>query len=64
MKCREPEPFVSIEGDSTKPMKVSVIPSYADHPLVVGPRYVEDDFRCSWATFLGFNTSGVFGGLY
>uniref|UniRef100_A0A0V0GD68 Putative pseudouridine synthase n=1 Tax=Triatoma dimidiata TaxID=72491 RepID=A0A0V0GD68_TRIDM len=60
LKCRDPSPYVSVEGDTTQPMAVSVTPSYADHPLVVGPRYIEDDFRCTWATFLGFNTSGVF----
>ncbi|KAK9496481.1 hypothetical protein O3M35_013243 [Rhynocoris fuscipes] len=60
MDCREPTPFVEIEGDTTKPMSVTVRPNYADHPLVIGPRYVVEDFKCRWATYLGFNTSGVF----
>jgi len=59
LECRPPEPHVIIEGDTTQPMLVKVIPSYADHPLVVGPRYQPSDFKCSWATFLGVNTSGV-----
>jgi hypothetical protein len=61
LKCRTPDPYISIEGDTTKPMKVSVLRNYADDPLVVGPRYQPKDFKCNWATFLGANTSGVFG---
>ena len=34
--------------------------SYADHPLVIGPRYQLDDVRCAWANYLGTHVSGVF----
>ncbi|CAG9853533.1 unnamed protein product [Phyllotreta striolata] len=29
------------------------------HPLVVGPRYLDEDLTVSWSNFLGWNTSGV-----
>lgn len=40
-------------------MEVKVLPNYADNPLVCGPRYMQSDFRCSWATHLGLFSSGV-----
>ncbi|CAG2065199.1 unnamed protein product, partial [Timema podura] len=61
LKCRPPIDHISIEGDPTKSLTVQKSPSYADHPLVVGPRYQPCDFRCTWATYLGKDTSGVFG---
>ncbi|KAI5743835.1 hypothetical protein M8J77_022664 [Diaphorina citri] len=61
LSVRPPKPYIKIEGDTTKPMKVSVIESYADNPLVVGPRYQVEDFRYEWATYPGLKTSGVFG---
>ena len=36
-------------------------PSYADHPLVIGPRHRMDDFQDRFANFLGTRTSGVLG---
>lgn len=60
MECRPPGKYVAIEGDTTKEMRVTVRTNYADHPLVVGPRYQEKDFRCQWPLDLGLNTSGVF----
>nr|CAD7454652.1 unnamed protein product [Timema tahoe] len=60
LKCRPPIDHISIEGDPTKSLTVQKSPSYADHPLVVGPRYQPCDFRCTWATYLGKDTSGVF----
>ncbi|XP_072394654.1 pseudouridylate synthase TRUB2, mitochondrial [Diabrotica undecimpunctata] len=29
------------------------------HPLVVGPRYLDEDLAVSWSNYLGWNTSGV-----
>lgn len=40
-------------------MSVKVVPNYADDPLVVGPRYQHEDFRCSYAGHLGLFSSGV-----
>ncbi|KAG8278615.1 tRNA pseudouridine synthase 2 [Homalodisca vitripennis] len=60
MEVRAPVDYVSIEGDTTKEMRVTVGPSYADHPLVVGPRYQEKDFQGRWPLPLGLHTSGVF----
>ncbi|KAF5284070.1 hypothetical protein FQA39_LY17119 [Lamprigera yunnana] len=59
MNCRPPIEYVSIEGDTSKHLSVVRKPSLADHPLVVGPRYQMDDIRCTWSSFLGYNTSGV-----
>lgn len=60
LDCRPPIDYISIEGTTTTKMKVTVRPSYADNPLIVGPRYQEQDFNCRWALPLGINTSGVF----
>lgn len=59
LECRPPIEYVSIEGDPLKSLTVTKEVSLADHPLVVGPRYQEEDFRCSWSNHLGFHTSGV-----
>ncbi|RZF40077.1 hypothetical protein LSTR_LSTR002480 [Laodelphax striatellus] len=59
LKCREPIPYVTIEGDTTKNLSISVRPSFSDHPLVVGPRYQAEDIKCYPISRLGFNTSGV-----
>lgn len=40
-------------------MQVKLVPNYADDPLVCGPRYIEEDFKCSFATNLGLFSSGV-----
>lgn len=40
-------------------MTVKTGPSWADHPLLVGPRYQAEDFKLSWANHLGRDTSGV-----
>ncbi|KAL1131409.1 hypothetical protein AAG570_011026 [Ranatra chinensis] len=60
LECRPPVKRVAIDGDTRQALTVTVSDSLADNPLVVGPRYRPDDFKCSWATFLGVNTSGVF----
>ena len=60
MECRHQYQHVQIEGDTTKDMNVTVIPSYADHPLVVGPRYQSQDIHALPVRLLGMKTSGVF----
>jgi hypothetical protein len=59
MECRPPIDYVSIEGDPSKKLSVTVKPNLADHPSVVGPRYQNQDCACSWSNYLGFNSSGV-----
>lgn len=39
--------------------EVKVVENMGDHILAVGPRYDFKDIRCSVATHLGKNTSGV-----
>ncbi|CAG9783376.1 unnamed protein product [Diatraea saccharalis] len=56
---RPHEKRVEIVGPTNAPMTVKLVPNYADNPLVCGPRYIKEDFRCSWATHLGLFTSGV-----
>ncbi|KAI5637361.1 putative tRNA pseudouridine synthase 2 [Phthorimaea operculella] len=53
------EKRVEIVGATTGPMSVKLVPNYADDPLVCGPRYINEDIRCSWATHLGLFSSGV-----
>ncbi|XP_066145347.1 pseudouridylate synthase TRUB2, mitochondrial [Euwallacea fornicatus] len=59
LEGRPPSDFVAIVGDPSKKLTVSVRPNYADHPLVVGSRYQEQDLPVSWSNYLGFHTSGV-----
>ncbi|XP_011302400.1 probable tRNA pseudouridine synthase 2 [Fopius arisanus] len=59
LDVRPPENYVHIEGDTTKKMTVSVEPSYADHPLIVGPRYQPTDFKMSWAHQISTDMSGI-----
>ncbi|XP_015126934.1 mitochondrial mRNA pseudouridine synthase Trub2 [Diachasma alloeum] len=59
LDVRPPENYVHIDGDTTKQMTVRVEPSYADHPLVVGPRYQPDDFKLSWAHRMSPDMSGI-----
>ncbi|CAG9817156.1 unnamed protein product [Phaedon cochleariae] len=35
------------------------LPDLSHHPLVVGPRYLDEDLTMSWSNHLGWNTSGV-----
>ncbi|CAK1599270.1 unnamed protein product [Parnassius mnemosyne] len=56
---RPQEKRIEIVGATNAPMTVKLVPNYADDPLICGPRYIQDDFRCSWATHLGLFTSGV-----
>lgn len=59
MKVRPPDTYVSIEGDTTKDMKVITHPNYADDPLVVGPRYQEDDIKFSVVNYMEKDSCGV-----
>lgn len=59
MHVRPPIQHVRIEGDTTKKMKVVTHSSYADHPLVVGPRYQPKDFKLSAANYLMTDSSGL-----
>lgn len=59
MYVRPPRNYVSIEGSTTEKMKVVVQPSYADHTLVVGPRYQIKDFKLACANYLGKDISGL-----
>ncbi|XP_011563080.3 pseudouridylate synthase TRUB2, mitochondrial [Plutella xylostella] len=53
------ESRVEIVGATNEPMSVRLVQNYADHRLASGPRYLHEDFRCSWAAHLGLFTSGV-----
>lgn len=53
------EQRVEIIGSTNEPMRVRLVPNYADDPLACGPRYMLDDFRCNWATHLGLFSSGI-----
>ena len=50
---------VAIEGETNKDMQVIVRNSYADHPLVVGPRYQINDFRLAATKIMKSDVSGV-----
>jgi len=59
MNVRPPIQHVSIKGTTTEKMKVITYPSYADHPLVVGPRYQSADFKLICANYLSTDMSGL-----
>ncbi|KAJ8680739.1 hypothetical protein QAD02_016526 [Eretmocerus hayati] len=59
MEVRPPNKYVEIEGETNKEMRVVVRDSYADHPLVVGPRYVPEDFKLNGANLMSKESSGV-----
>jgi len=59
MHVRPPIQHVCIKGTTTKKMKVIARPSYADHPLVVGPRYQLVDFKLVCANYLSTDMSGL-----
>jgi hypothetical protein len=69
LESRPPRNHVFIEGNppsSSSPsssLSVHIAPSFADHPLVVGPKYQPEDIRCTWGAHLGKNVSGVLGML-
>ena len=59
MYVRPPVQHVAILGSTDKDMKVIVHDSYADHPLVVGPRYQTNDFRLAATGIMHKDTCGV-----
>lgn len=61
MDVRPPTDFVTIEGSVSNSAELTVksSPSFADHPLVVGPRYQPEDFKMACGLNLGKYTSGV-----
>lgn len=59
MYVRPPIEHVQIKGDTTKKMKVYTHASYADHPLVVGPRYQPSDIKLLCANYLSKDMSGL-----
>ncbi|XP_037291750.2 pseudouridylate synthase TRUB2, mitochondrial isoform X1 [Rhipicephalus microplus] len=61
MEVRPPTDFVSIEGSVSNGAQLTVksCPSFADHPLIVGPRYQPEDFKMVHGIKLGKYTSGV-----
>lgn len=50
---------VSIEGATNTEMEIVVRDSYANHPLVVGPQYIPDDFKFATANRLAQESSGI-----
>ncbi|KAM3956595.1 pseudouridylate synthase TRUB2, mitochondrial [Aphomia sociella] len=56
---RPQEQRVEILGATNAPLKVQLVTNLADDPLVCGPRYIHEDFRCSYASHLGLFSSGV-----
>ncbi|XP_064457442.1 pseudouridylate synthase TRUB2, mitochondrial-like [Ornithodoros turicata] len=61
MEVRPPTDYVKIEGSVTsgQPLTVTTVPNLADHPLVVGPRYQQQDVKMTWVTHVGKVVSGV-----
>lgn len=59
LKQRPPIDHVWIEGPTNKEMTVAVGPSYADHPLLTGPRYRVEDVRLLLANALHYDMSGL-----
>lgn len=59
MHVRPPIKHIFIEGDTTKRMKVITRSSYADHPLVVGPRYQLKDFKLVCVNHMHKDMSGL-----
>ena len=59
MYVRPPVQHVAILGSTDKDMRVVVHDSYADHPLVVGPRYQMHDFKLAATSIMNRDTCGV-----
>ncbi|KOC66052.1 putative tRNA pseudouridine synthase 2 [Habropoda laboriosa] len=59
MKTRPPLKYVVIEGQTDINLKVHVRDSFADHPLVVGPRYQPNDFRLAATKNMHEDVSGI-----
>ncbi|XP_050578608.1 pseudouridylate synthase TRUB2, mitochondrial [Bombus affinis] len=59
MYTRPTMKHIAIEGETNKPMKVIVQNSFADHPLITGPRYQPNDFKLAASKVLQQDISGV-----
>lgn len=59
MYTRPTMKHVAIEGETNKHMKVVVRNSFADHPLITGPRYQPNDFKLAASKILQQDISGV-----
>ncbi|XP_065171104.1 pseudouridylate synthase TRUB2, mitochondrial [Atheta coriaria] len=60
LEVRPPMDYVSIDRNASDgKYDVVVKENLADHPLVVGPRYLQEDIPCSWSNYLGSRSSGV-----
>ncbi|XP_032668404.1 mitochondrial mRNA pseudouridine synthase Trub2 isoform X1 [Odontomachus brunneus] len=59
MHVRKPIKHVTIEGSTIENMNVVLKPSYADHILVVGPRYQNKDIKITCANYLAKDISGL-----
>lgn len=59
LECPDVNPFVSVSGETTKPMTVKVRPTYADDVLMTGPRFSSKTMGMKWPVELGDRTSGV-----
>lgn len=61
MEQRPIRPHVMIEGNINDDESYHLItkPSYADHPLVVGPRYTVKNIAFDYVNYEGYHTSGL-----
>ncbi|XP_076755947.1 pseudouridylate synthase TRUB2, mitochondrial [Xylocopa sonorina] len=59
MKVRPQMKYIGIEGPTNKERRIIVRNSFADHPLVVGPRYQPNDFRLAATKIMQPDVSGV-----
>lgn len=59
MYVRPQRKYVAIEGETNKNMKVIIRKSFADDPLVIGPRYQPNDFKLAATKIMHKDISGV-----
>ncbi|CAL7947807.1 unnamed protein product [Xylocopa violacea] len=59
MEGRPQMKYVAIEGPTNKQRKVIIRDSFADHILVIGPRYQPEDFRLSATNIMHSDVSGI-----
>ncbi|CAH1403043.1 unnamed protein product [Nezara viridula] len=60
LECRVPKQRISVERDEvTRILTVKRYENLADNPLVMGPMYEPNDFKCCSAVRLGIDTAGV-----
>ncbi|CAK9812699.1 Pseudouridylate synthase TRUB2, mitochondrial [Anthophora quadrimaculata] len=59
MKVRPQLKHVCIEGKTNENLRVYVRDSFADHPLVIGPRYQPNDFKLGATKIMHEHVSGI-----